>query len=85
MAKQKYVWFGSVDKFGYMLECIGTSEQQVKDALTKAYIEAFKNANDGMDPAKEYKYSEDDGETYLDCFYEDLVIEKRAIGEVEWR
>ena len=93
MAARKYVYFGEVDRFGYMLECIDTSEEKVRNALIEEYIRVYKQRN-GSDPreafelresgADEDEYDNVDAE-YYEHFLGDLVIQKRELGEVEWR
>lgn len=76
MNNKQYVYFGEIERFGYTMHCIGNSEQEVKEALIKAYIESYKKVN-GADPRK-------DGTDYYDLFLDELYIEKREIGKVYW-
>lgn len=80
MAKRKYVYFGEVERFGYMLECIGLTEQETKEAMINEYVRAYKNKN-GVDPRE----GDDEDKKYYNNFIEDLSISKRELGVVEWR
>lgn len=92
MAKRKYVWFAEVNRFGYFLQCIGNSESEVRDAIIEEYVRAYKTRNDGADPRAEYllkqngsdEYNAEDAD-YYEWFIEELYIEKRELGKVEWR
>ena len=79
MAKRKYIYFAEIERFGYMLQCVGLSAEEVKQAMIDEYIKTFKNCNDGIDPR-----DEDMKEDYYDVFLEELWIEKREINKVEW-
>lgn len=91
MAARKYIYFGEIYRFGYTLHCIDTSEEKVRNALIEEYVKTYKKCNDGADPKSEYElkesgsdeYNSDDAE-YYEAFLDDLCIQKRKLGEVEW-
>ena len=72
----KSYYFAESERFGYVLHCVGATEEEVKQAMTEAYIAAYKDEN-GFDPQEE---EFDDYETFLD----ELYIEKREYGKVYW-
>jgi len=81
MPANNYVYFGEIDRFGYTLQAIDTTEAKVRKALTDEYVRIFKRDNDGMHPSK-CKYDGD--RSYMSIFKEELFIEKREFGEVTW-
>lgn len=70
------IYFGDCERFGYTLQCIGTSENEVKAALIKEYIKAYKHEN-GVDPRN-------DGTDCYEVFLSEMFIEEREIGKVYW-
>ena len=82
MAKRKYIYYGEIERFGYNLQVIGLTEKEVKDAMTKKYIEAFQHENYGKHPAEScFMWG---NRTYMDVFLDELYIEKRELGKVYW-
>ena len=81
MAKRKYVYWADIERFGYSLNVIGLSENEVKDAITKEYVDAFKKENDGEDPSESIAYG---NRTYMDIFNDELFVTKRELGKVAW-
>ena len=100
MAKRKYVYFGEIDRFGYTWQCITLTEEECREAMIAEYIRMYKKENgtnpkeayDWMEANKvredleeldEYYDYETDAEYFSD-FLEELYIEKRELGVVEW-
>lgn len=74
------IWFSEIERFGYTLQCIGNSEKEVLDAMIDEYIKTYKKRN-GVDPSVE---EDADDKEYYEVFLEELCIEKRELGKVEW-
>lgn len=68
------IFVGELDRFGYVLRYFGNSEEEVRKALMKCYIKAFKDIN-GVSPDKEEKKCADD----------EMFIEEVKLGKVEWK
>lgn len=82
MAKTKNsVWVGELDRFGYVLQTVGRTEEEVREALSKEYIKAYKDIN-GTDPREDYIYFKES--TYYDSAMEDISIWEATFGKVEW-
>lgn len=82
MAKTKNsVWYGELDRFGYVLKVVGKTEEEVRDALSKEYIKSYKQIN-GSDPRKDPTYFNES--TYYDSAMEDMNVWEMTFGEVEW-
>lgn len=75
------VWFGELDRFGYVLQVVGRTEKEARDALIAEYVRVYKDINNGSDPRKDEWY---DGESYYDNAIEDMNITEMAFGKVEW-
>ena len=82
MPALKYIWIGELDRFGYTLTTVGTTEEEVRDALIKNYISEYKAVN-GTDPDEDI----DDytGSSYLDGAKNDISTDRLECGKVEWR
>lgn len=100
MAKRKYVYFSEIDRFGYNLQCIALTEKDCKRAMIDEYVKAYKRENgtdpeeayewmktnedrEDIEELDEYYDYETDAEYFSD-FLEELYIEKRELGVVEW-
>lgn len=83
MAKRKYIYFAEVDRFGYTLQCIGLTEEEVREAMINEYIETYKARNNGCDPRDEDEVDEY-GDHYYTVFLDELYVAKRERGKVEW-
>lgn len=84
MAKAKNsVWYGELDRFGYVLKVIGRTEEEVREALSKEYIKAYEDIN-GCDPREDLTYYHDDEQTYYDNAMEDINVWEATFGKVEW-
>ena len=77
------VWYGELDRFGYVLKTVGATEKEVRDALSKEYIRAYKDIN-GTDPRKDLTYYYNDESTYYDSAMEEMSVWEMTFGEVEW-
>ena len=98
MANIKYVYYGASERFGYELQCIGLTEEEVRESLINEYVRVYTQRN-GSNPKEAYEwvqenqdnedmddydeYSED--AEYYETFIDELFIEKRELGVVEWR
>lgn len=81
MAKAKNsVWIGELDRFGYVLKTVGRTEDEVRDALSKAYIKTYEYIN-GNDPREDLSYGDT---TYYDSAMEDINMWEATFGKVEW-
>lgn len=78
----KYIYIGTLERFGYELTVASKSYKAAEEALIEKYIEAYMNTNNGEHP-------DDDtngwGQTYLESAKEDIVVIRYEIGKVEWR
>ena len=100
MAKRKYVYFGEVERFGYTLQCIASSEEECREAMINEYVTAYIRRNDA-NPKEAYEwmkknegrkdlkkldeyYDYKDDASYFSVFLDELYIEKREFGKVEW-
>lgn len=83
MANRKYIYFAEIERFGYTLQCIGFTEEEVRENLINEYIKAYTRIN-GIDP-REDEETDYFGENYFKTFLDELNIEKRELGKVEWR
>lgn len=86
MARQKYMYMATLDRFGYDLTVIETTKEKARAALIEEYIRAFKQRN-GIHPAEEEsdRWGTEDHMTWLEVAEEDIITERFTIGEVEWR
>lgn len=87
----KTVWFCETERFGHTLQVIGRTKEEAREAMIKEYVRAYKRQNDGADPQQEYllkqsgsdEYSAADAD-YFEIFLDELYIEEREFGKVEW-
>lgn len=79
--KDKKLYLATLDRFGYDLTVIETSETKAVSALMKEYKRAYEEIN-GTDPTKD-RY--DDFYTYYGQAKECIEIEELEVGKVEWR
>lgn len=84
MANRKYMYIGTLYRFGYDLTVVETTEEKAINAIKESYIKAFINQN-GVHPDDEEsgRYFAD-GRTWLEDAIADIEITKMTIGEVEW-
>ena len=80
MAKRKYIYFCEIERFGYTLQVIGLTEKEARDAMIEEYVRVFQEEN-GEHPNESIKY---DDRTYMDIFLDELFVDKRELGKVEW-
>lgn len=83
MAARKYIYFCETDRFGYTLQVIGRTEEEARQAMIEEYIKAYKREN-GVDPRDEDEIDPRWGDHYYTTFVEELYVEKREFGKVEW-
>ena len=76
MGKRKYIYLAEDECFGYILQCIGLSEEEVKEAMINKNEKKYKEEN-GIDVENEDEY-------LLTTFIENLYVEKREINKVKW-
>lgn len=79
---KKSVWIGELERFGYNLVAVGATEEEVRKALSREYIRAYKDIN-GCDPRKE-ALNYIGTVSYYDNAMEDIYIRELKYGEVEW-
>lgn len=82
MAKRKYIYFAEVERFGYTLQCVGLSEEEVRNAMIDEYIKTYIDRN-GVDPRDEDEVDRY-GDHYFTVFLDELYVDKREINKVEW-
>ena len=85
------VWFCETERFGYTLQVIGRTKEEAKEAIIKEYVRAYKKQNDGADPQQAYLLRQSGSEEYdfidadyFETFLDELYIEEREFGKVEW-
>lgn len=83
MGKRKYIYFAEVERFGYTLQCVGLSEEEVREAMINEYVRAYKQRN-GTDPRDEDEIDPRWGNHYFTTFLDELYVDKREINKVEW-
>jgi hypothetical protein len=96
MASLQYYYFCQTERFGYVLQVAGRTEDEVRTAIINEYVGVYEQEN-GVNPKEAYEFIEehpDFDEYSLDFDYEDaelyrvfldeLYIEKRKFGVVEW-
>ena len=100
MAKRKYIYFSEIERFGYTLQCIALTEEECRKAMIDEYVKTYKYENktdpkeayewmeankdrEDLEELDEYYEYETDAEYFSD-FLEELYIDKRELGEVEW-
>lgn len=79
--KTDSVWLGELYRFGYTLQVVGRTEEEVRDALMREYVRTYKQINDGADPKEDEWY---DGESYYDEAVECIELTEMTFGKVEW-
>lgn len=80
MAAKKYIYFCEMERFGYTLQVIGRTEEEAKQTMIDEYIKTYIKCN-GCHPKDDVDYSD---ESYLDIFLDEMYVEKREFGKVEW-
>ena len=85
MAKRKYIYFCEVERFGYTLQVIELTEEAARQAIINEYVSTYIKIN-GFDPRIKEKFPsyEDDENNDFEVFINELNIEKRELGKVEW-
>lgn len=91
MSEMKYVYYGEIERFGYTLQCFGRTEEEVRNALIEEYVESYKKRNNGSDPRKAYELMQEESDDYDLCdalyyetFLDELYIDRKELGHVEW-
>lgn len=77
--KNNTVFYGELDRFGYDLTVVGTSESDVKSALMKEYNRAYKRYNGLKRLSDDPEYKE-----YYDIAKEEIQIIELEMNKVEW-
>lgn len=85
MANRKYMYIGTLYRFGYDLTVVETTEEKAINAIKESYIKAFINQNGVHPDDEESERYFADGRTWLEDAVADIEITKMTIGEVEWR
>lgn len=75
-------YLARLDRFGYTLTCISTSEEKARAAVEARYIKAFieNNGEHPGDVPSDYY----DGESALKSALDDMTVLELADGVVEW-
>ncbi len=68
------MFYGQLERFGYMLTVISETKEGAKKALLKAYRRAYRISNNGARPTKEE----------LECVNDELYIDEFKNDEVYW-
>lgn len=92
MTEADKIWFSETERFGYTLQCVGRTEKEVVNSIIEEYVRAYKIRNNGIDPRAEYllklkgsdEYDEYAAEDF-EVFRDELYVEEREFGKVEWR
>ena len=74
------VYVATLDRFGYEMRTVATTEKQARENIVKAYITAYKNTN-GIDP-RQSTYGKEDYKTAKEEIYVDEY--NLAENEVHW-
>ena len=85
------VWFCEIERFGYTLQVIGKKKEEAREAIIKEFVRAYKKQNDGADPQQEFLLKQSGSDEYdpidadyFETFLDELYIEEREFGKVEW-
>lgn len=81
---RKYVYMGTLYRFGYDLTVVETTEEKAINAIKESYIKAFIDINGFHPDDEESDRWCADGKTWLEEAVSDIEITKMALGEVEW-
>ena len=75
------IYYGQLERFGYTLTAVGRSESEVRKALAREYVRAYKEANNGANPKEDYW---DGGRSYYDVAMDEMYVDAFIPGKVEW-
>lgn len=78
----KKAYLAQLERFGHYLTAVGKTKGEAHDAVMTAYKKAFKDSNDGVDPAKDFFPGSD--QTYLQVAEDEIFVTSINLGEVIW-
>ena len=79
------VFIGTLDRFGYELTVVSSSEEKCRDLLLEEYKRAYEMRNPGEDPEEEIAEDRYSNLTYYELAKEDMAITEMELDKVEWR
>lgn len=82
---QDGVYVTELERFGYVLQAVGRTAKEAEDAVIAEYIRAFKDLNNGDDPAEVCDDEFFSTRSYLEFARDELYTEKVEFGKVVWR
>jgi hypothetical protein len=77
------VYYGTLYRFGYDLNCIDKSKKACEQAIMDEYEEVFKRQNDGLDPRE--SFDRDDKKSDYDIAKSEIEWNELEFGKVAWR
>ena len=77
------MYLATLDRFGYELTVLESTEKKAISAIMKAYTKAYKDEWDGLDPKKEY--TRDNNISDYRLAEAEINIEELQLGAVVWR
>ena len=80
MTKKKF-YLATLDRFGYDLQVLATSEEEATALIMAEYVKAFENENHTNPKEEEGRF----GGTYYEEALEDIEILPLTLGAVSWR
>lgn len=77
------MYLATLDRFGYELTVLESTEKKAISAIMKAYTKAYKDEWDGLDPKEEYTHFSNISDYRL--AESEINIEELQPGKVIWR
>ena len=78
----KKAYLAQLERFGHYLTAVGKTKGEAHDAVMKAYKKAYRDSNDGADPARDIIDSS--GRSYLEVAEDEIFVTSLNLGEVLW-
>lgn len=75
------IYIGTLERFGDIMLCVGTTKKQVVDSIMSEYDRVYKRLNN-EDPKKNFTYN--DNQSDYAIAKENISIRKLAMGKVEF-
>lgn len=76
------IYLAELDRFGYMLSAVATTEDEAVRAVMQEYKRAYR-AENGNSPGQDM--CPERGKSYSAAAREDVVVTAYTTGKVEWR
>ena len=77
------MYLATLERFGYELTVIESTEKKAVSAIMKAYTKAYKDEWGGCDPKEEYTWDSNISDYRL--AESEISIEELQLGKVVWR